>query len=70
MYEKAKNYTFNQPYLRRVIGVTLLLLGLLALITPLTPGALIMLVGGLELLGIRLLFLNRLIARIKPKKGE
>ncbi|HMO77830.1 MAG TPA: hypothetical protein PKA42_00785 [Candidatus Paceibacterota bacterium] len=70
MYNKAKNYAFSQPYFRRVLGVTLILLGFLALITPLTPGALIMLVGGLELLGIRLLFIDRLINRLKTKKKE
>lgn len=70
MYEKAKNYSLNQPYLRRIFGCTLLLLGFVALITPLTPGALIMLIGGLELLGIRLLFLDRWILRRKDKKME
>lgn len=70
MYEKVKNYSLNQPYLRRILGYTLLLLGFVALITPLTPGALIMLVGGLELLGIRFLFLDRWIERIKAKKTE
>lgn len=70
MYNKAKNYAYSQPYLRRVFGFTLLALGFLALITPLTPGALLMLVGGLEFLGIRILFLDRLVARVRAKKGE
>lgn len=69
MYEKAKNYTLNQPYLRSILGVTLVLLGFVALITPLTPGAVLMLAAGLELLGIRLLFLDRLIAYTKKKTG-
>ena len=33
MYEKAKNYTLNQPQLRKTLGVTLVLLGFIALIT-------------------------------------
>jgi len=70
MYDKAKKYTLNQPHLRRSLGVTLILLGFLALITPLTPGALLMLVGGLELLGIRFLFLDRIMEVVKSKKAE
>ena len=49
MYEKIKNYSLNQPYLRPAYWVYLITPGFVALITPLTPGALIMLVGGLEL---------------------
>jgi uncharacterized protein YqgC (DUF456 family) len=67
MYEKAKHYTLNQPQLRKTLGVTLVLLGFIALITPLTPGAVFMLAGGLELLGLRFLFMDRLMGR---GKGE
>jgi uncharacterized protein YqgC (DUF456 family) len=67
MYEKAKNYTLSQPQLRKVLGVTLVLLGFVALITPLTPGAVLMLAGGLELLGLRFLLTDRLMGR---GKGE
>ena len=67
MYEKAKKYTLNQPQLRRTLGVVLVLLGFVALVTPLTPGAVIMLAGGLELLGLRFLLTDRLLGR---GKGE
>lgn len=67
MFKKAKNYIQNQPQLRLVLGVALLTLGFVALITPLTPGALVMLVAGLELLGLRFLLLDRVLARVKVK---
>lgn len=40
--------------LKRILGVICLILGLLALVTPLTPGAWLILVG-LELLGLSML---------------
>ena len=70
MYEKAKHYTLNQPQLRKTLGVTMVLLGFIALITPLTPGATLMLVGGLELLGLRFLFTDRLLGRGKGEAGQ
>ncbi|TSC72090.1 MAG: hypothetical protein G01um101438_718 [Parcubacteria group bacterium Gr01-1014_38] len=42
--------------LKKVLGIVLILLGLLALLTPLTPGSWLIIVGA-ELLGFRLLFL-------------
>ena len=38
---------------KKVIGVALIIIGLLALLTPLTPGSWLIFIG-LELLGIRL----------------
>lgn len=43
--------------LKKVLGIVLILLGLLALLTPLTPGSWLIIVGA-ELLGFRLLFLT------------
>lgn len=43
---------------RIVAGVVLVIIGLLALVTPLTPGAWLAVVG-LELLGLRVAFANR-----------
>ena len=48
----------NLPFLRRVIGTALIVIGIAALITPLTPGAWLAVVG-LEMLGIRFLFWER-----------
>ncbi|MHC4758230.1 MAG: hypothetical protein ACYTE8_06210 [Planctomycetota bacterium] len=63
--------------IKKTIGVILIIIGLLALLTPLTPGSWLALVG-MELLGIRLLveralFLRgprrkRLIQKLKDKK--
>ena len=49
-----KEYLGNKPKLKKVIGVILILIGLVALLTPLTPGSWLALIG-LELLGVRLL---------------
>ena len=46
---------------RVIIGVILIILGLIALFTPLTPGSWLALVG-LEILGLRVLLRNRLRA--------
>ncbi len=45
--------------LKKSIGVVLIILGLLILLTPLTPGSWLALVG-LELLGLRILFQKKL----------
>lgn len=63
MYERIKIYTLARPYLKRILGVILVIFGLFALVMPLVPGAVLALVG-LELLGLRLIFLNRIL----PKK--
>ncbi len=47
--------------LRYTIGIILVFLGLLALLTPLTPGSWLALVG-LELLGLRILLRDKLLA--------
>lgn len=65
MYEKAKIFTLSRPLLRKVVGGALVLIGLVALITPLTPGAVLFLFVGFEFLGLRFMFLDRLIGR-KP----
>jgi len=52
--------------LKIVFGVLLIVLGVLALLTPLTPGSWLALIG-LELLGLRIL-LERKIISIIPHK--
>jgi uncharacterized protein YqgC (DUF456 family) len=63
MYEKAKNYTLSKPLLKKLVGGVLVLIGFVALITPLTPGAILFLFVGFQFLGLRFMFLERLLAR-------
>lgn len=65
MAEKLKNYTLSRPRLKKAVGYFLVLVGFLALVTPLTPGAFLLIIG-LELLGIRTAFFDRFM----PKKKE
>jgi len=51
---------------RKTVGIILVLVGFTALITPLTPGSWLVFVG-LELLGVRLLFLDKIKARFIKK---
>ncbi|NBV77874.1 hypothetical protein EBR66_06945 [bacterium] len=43
----------QNPFIRKTIGIILVLVGFLALVTPLTPGAWLALIG-LEMLGMHL----------------
>jgi len=52
--------------LKIVLGIVLIVLGVLALLTPLTPGSWLALIG-LEILGLRLLLERKLIS-ILPQK--
>lgn len=56
------------PRIRLLLGIVFILLGLLALVTPLTPGSWLVFVG-LELIGIRLLAW-RSVAKWFGMKGE
>ena len=51
-----------------MLGVVLIILGLLAALTPATPGAWLALIG-LELLGIRLV-VQRKVLSLLPKKAQ
>ena len=53
-----KEYIYNKPKIKKVVGVILILVGLATLITPFTPGSWLAIIG-LELLGIRILFFNK-----------
>ncbi len=56
---------FNMPKpIRMALGLVLIVLGLLALLTPFTPGSWLALIG-LELLGLRLLFEKKLFSWLK-----
>jgi hypothetical protein len=63
MYEKAKKLTLSNPLLRKVLGGSLVLVGTVFLITPFTPGSALLLFLGFELLGLRFMFLDRMIGR-------
>ena len=54
----------RSPGVRKATGVVLILVGVAALVTPLTPGSWLALIG-LELLGVRILFAERLAARLR-----
>lgn len=58
MIRNLKSFFESHTKLKKVIGVIFIFLGLLALVTPLTPGAWLAIVG-LELLGIKILFLDK-----------
>ncbi len=51
---------------KKALGVILIIIGLAALVTPLTPGAWLAL-AGLELLGIRLVAKDRVMAWFDKK---
>jgi hypothetical protein len=54
-----RNLQFKNPRNRKLVGVLFIIIGLAALLTPFTPGSWLALIG-LELLGIRLYFWDRL----------
>ncbi len=54
---------------RKITGVILIVLGFLALVTPLTPGSWLILVG-LELLGLRILLQDKLLAWANARPGS
>ncbi len=49
---------------KKTIGILLIIIGLLALVTPFTPGSWLIFVG-LEFLGLRILFWDKIKAWIK-----
>lgn len=52
--------------LRIVLGVVLIVVGVLAAVTPLSPGSWLALIG-LELLGLRILFERKLLSLLPHK---
>ncbi len=59
MKEKIKFFLAANPNLKKVVGVILVVIGLLALVTPFTPGSWLIFVG-LELLGVELIFWDKI----------
>jgi uncharacterized protein YqgC (DUF456 family) len=58
LLKTIKEYIHNRPRIKKTVGVILILLGLAALVTPLTPGSWLAFIG-LELLGVRILFFDK-----------
>ena len=54
-----KEYIHNRPRIKKVAGVILILVGLAAFFTPLTPGSWLAIIG-FELLGVRILLFDKL----------
>jgi len=52
--------------LRIALGIVLMVLGVLALLTPFTPGSWLALIG-LEILGLRLVFQRKLLSVIPAR---
>jgi uncharacterized protein YqgC (DUF456 family) len=57
---KLRAYFKSKPKILKVVGVTLIIIGFFALITPLTPGSWLIFVG-LELLGFEILTSEKLL---------
>jgi len=51
---------------KRIIGLIAILVGIVALITPFTPGAAFLIFIGMQLLGVHFVFLDKLFGKKKP----
>ncbi len=69
MYERAKTFTLTRPRVKKTVGWVLIVLGIVGLIAPIIPGAVLLFVG-LELLGFQLLFLDKFLGRTRTTAGE
>ena len=57
---------FLKNIIKKTVGVILIIVGLFALLTPLTPGSWLALIG-LQLLGFGFLLENRIVRGIRKK---
>jgi hypothetical protein len=55
--------------MKKVIGIIFILLGIAALVTPFTPGSWLVFVG-LELLGVRIAFWEKIKTKFINKKTD
>lgn len=58
LLKTIKKHTNNRPKIKKTVGVILILVGLVALITPFTPGSWLAFIG-FELLGVRILLFEK-----------
>lgn len=56
---RVKKISDKYPKIKKIIGIVLIILGFLALITPLTPGSWLIFIG-VELLGFRMAIWEKL----------
>ncbi|MFN3692917.1 MAG: hypothetical protein ACK4SL_02310 [Candidatus Paceibacteria bacterium] len=57
-----KTYIYSRHWLRKTVGIALIVFGILGLILPIVPG-IIPLAIGLEFVGLRLAFFDRFFTR-------
>ena len=69
MVDKLKNYTNTRPRLRKIMGWSFVVVGFIALILPIIPGAPLVFIG-FELLGLRFLFTDTLRKFFFKKRDE
>ncbi len=62
MITKIKQFTLSHPRLKKTVGWVFVGVGFVALVTPLTPGGFLLVIG-FEFLGLRFVFLDRLFRR-------
>lgn len=67
MREKFDTYTARRPRTRKIVGWFLVVFGFFALIIPLIPGGVLIFIG-LEVLGLRLIFTEKLRGIFMCKK--
>ncbi len=53
-----KHYIYQRLWLRKTVGILLIILGVAGLILPILPGAIFAVIG-LEFIGVRLAFFDR-----------
>ena len=62
LLKTIKEYIHGRPKIKKTVGAVLVLIGLAAFVTPLTPGSWLAIIG-LELLGVRILLSDPLRRR-------
>ncbi|MEK9195724.1 MAG: PGPGW domain-containing protein [Patescibacteria group bacterium] len=71
LLQSQYHYFFKmiQSVFKKIIGFLLIIVGIAALVTPFTPGSWLIFVG-MELLGFRMLFWNKIKSRFFSKNGS
>ena len=59
MKERFIKFWANHPKIKKVIGVVLIVIGFISIITPFTPVGFLLIIG-MELVGIRFLFWEKI----------
>lgn len=63
LYNITQQSIAKNPKIKKAIGIFLVILGMLAFVTPFTPGSWLIFVG-LELLGVRFLLWDKIKSRL------